>query len=275
MTGINYPNDADVSISYNNLDKPTSMTDALGTTTFGYDNAARLTSVDGPWQNDTVSYAYDAEGRRSALGVQKPDGTVDQTGYVYDALGRLDQITSSAGTFNYNYQGDTSRITQLLMPNGTKTNYTYTALGELDVLQNVGVGNANISRYDYNYDARGVRTALQEKIEADPVKTLQFSYDPSNQLVGEAVTGGKAGEAYTANYEYDSAGNRTRYEKTDANGSVLTRSSNNKLNQTTATRTTAYDVGDTSGLSYDEAGNLAQVSSSSGVSEYVSSPISL
>lgn len=35
------------------------------------------------------------------------------TSYVYDALGRLDQITSSAGTFDYNYQGATSRIWQL------------------------------------------------------------------------------------------------------------------------------------------------------------------
>ena len=268
LTGINYPNDADVSIAYNNLDKPLTMTDALGTTQFGYDNAARLTSVNGPWNNDTVSYAYDAEGRRSALGVQKPDGSVDQTGYVYDALGRLDMITSSAGTFNYNYQGDTSRITQLLNPNGTRTNYSYTALGELDVLHNIGVGNANISRYDYNTDARGVRTALQEQIEQDPVKTLQFSYDPSNQLSGEQVTGGKAGEAYTALYEYDSAGNRTRYEKTDAQGSTLTRSSNNKLNQTTATRTTAYGVGSTSGLTYDETGNIAQVNSTSGSSDY-------
>ena len=268
LTGINYPNDADVSITYNNLDKPLTMTDALGVTTFGYDNAARLTSVDGPWQNDTVSYAYDSEGRRSALGVQKPDGSLDQTGYVYDALGRLDQITSSAGTFDYNYAGQTSRITQLLMPNGTRTDYSYTALGELDVLHNVGVAGANISRYDYNYDARGVRTVLQEQIEQDPVKTLQFSYDPSNQLAGEAVTGGNAGEAYTANYEYDAAGNRTRYEKTDAQGSTLMRSSNNKLNQTTATRTTAAGVGSTSGLSYDEAGNLAQVNSDAGSSDY-------
>ena len=265
LTGINYPNDADVSISYNNLDKPTSMTDALGVTTFGYDNAARLTSVNGPWQNDTVSYAYDAEGRRSALGVQKPDGSVDQTGYVYDALGRLDKITSSAGTFNYNYTGNTSRIRQLLLPNGTKTDYSYTALGELRVVNNrQASSNANISSYNYGYDTRGVRTQLQERIEADPVKTLRFSYDASNQLAGEAVTGGKAGAAYTANYEYDSAGNRTRYEKTDTNGSVLTRSSNNTLNQTTATRTTANGVGSTSGLSYDEAGNLAQVSSGSG-----------
>ena len=268
LTGIDYPNDTDVTLTYNNQDKPMSMTDALGTTQFGYDNAARLTSVDGPWNNDTVSYAYDAEGRRSALGVQKPDGSVDQTGYVYDALGRLDQITSSAGTFNYNYQGNTNRITQLLMPNGTRANYSYTAIGELDVLHNVGVAGANISRYDYNTDVRGVRVALQEQIEQDPVKTLLFSYDPSNQLAGEQVTGGKAGEAYTANYEYDSAGNRTRYEKTDAQGSTLTRSSNNKLNQTTATRTTAYGVGSTSGLSYDEAGNIAQVNSTSGSSDY-------
>ena len=166
LSKIDYPNDADVTLTYNSLDKPLSMTDALGTTTFGYDAAARLTSVDGPWNNDTVNYAYDSEGRRSALGVQKPDGTLDTTGYVYDALGRLDQITSSAGTFDYNYAGNTSRVTQLLMPNGAKTNYTYTALGELDVLHNVAANGSNISRYDYNYDARGVRAALQEQIEA-------------------------------------------------------------------------------------------------------------
>ncbi len=40
------------------------------------------------------------------------NGANDVTSYVYDALGRLDQITSSAGTFDYNYQGATSRIWQ-------------------------------------------------------------------------------------------------------------------------------------------------------------------
>ena len=269
LTAIDYPNDADVSLSYNSLDKPISMTDALGTTRFGYDAAARLTSVDGPWQNDTVNYAYDAEGRRSALGVQKPDGTLDVTGYVYDALGRLDQITSSAGTFDYNYAGNTSRVTQLLMPNGARTNYSYTALGELDVLQNVAANGSNILRYDYNYDARGVRASLQEQIEADPVKTLQFSYDVTNQLEGEAVTGGKAGEAYTSTYAYDAAGNRSKYTKTSATQNVVEKSSGNKLNQTTAVNTSVNGVASTSGLSYDEAGNLARVSSTSGSSDHV------
>ena len=54
---INHPYNADVAITYNNLDKPLTMTDALGTMQFGYYNAARLTSVKGPWNNDTVSYA--------------------------------------------------------------------------------------------------------------------------------------------------------------------------------------------------------------------------
>ena len=246
-----------------------SMTDALGTTTFGYDAAARLTSVDGPWNNDTVNYAYDSEGRRSALGVQKPDGSLDTTGYVYDALGRLDQITSSAGTFDYNYAGNTSRVTQLLMPNGARTNYSYTALGELDVLHNVAANGSNISRYDYNYDARGVRAALQEQIEQDPVKTLQFSYDVTNQLAGEQVTGGKAGEAYTSTYAYDAAGNRSKYTKTSATTNTVERTSNNKLNQTTAVNTSVNGAASTSGFSYDEAGNLTRTSSTAGSSDYV------
>ena len=56
---------------------------------------------------------------------------------------------SSAGTFDYNYAGQTSRVTQLPMPNGAKTNYSYTTLGDLDVLQNVAANDSNISRYDY------------------------------------------------------------------------------------------------------------------------------
>ena len=144
----------------------------------------------------------------------------------------------------------------------------HTALGELDVLQNVAANGSNISRYDYNYDARGVRASLQEQIEADPVKTLQFSYDVTNQLEGEQVTGGKAGEAYTSTYEYDAAGNRSKYTKTSATNNVVEKSSGNKLNQTTAVNTSLNGVASTSGLSYDAAGNLARVSSASGSSDY-------
>ncbi len=266
LTGIDYPTQTDIALSYNALDKPLSMTDALGTTAFAYDNAGRLTSVDGPWQNDTLSYAYDAEGRRQSLNVQKPNGTNDSTGYGYDGLSRLASVTSSAGTFGYSYQGNTGRVTQLLMPNGTKTLYGYTALGELASLHNQKSDGTNISRYAYSYDARGVRTALQEQIEADPVKTLLFSYDVTGQLTGEQVTGGNAGEAYTSSYQYDSAGNRTRLEKTNSAGATVARYSNNALNQTTAVKT--QSGASTSGLSYDDAGNLAQVTSAGGNTSY-------
>ena len=96
------------------------------------------------------------------------------------------------------------------------------------------------------------------------MKTLQFSYDVTNQLEGETVTGGKAGEAYTSTYQYDASGNRTKYTKTSATENVVEKSSGNKLNQTTAVNTSVNGTASTSGLLYDEAGNLAQVNSAPG-----------
>ncbi|MCL4371690.1 MAG: hypothetical protein M1380_12445, partial [Chloroflexi bacterium] len=60
------------------------------TTSYGYDNLSRLTSVgysDGTTPN--VSYGYDADGNRTAMA----DGT-GSTSYVYDEAGRLTSVTS-------------------------------------------------------------------------------------------------------------------------------------------------------------------------------------
>jgi hypothetical protein len=35
-----------------------SMSDGIGTTTFGYTAAGQLSSESGPWDSDTVSYTY-------------------------------------------------------------------------------------------------------------------------------------------------------------------------------------------------------------------------
>jgi YD repeat-containing protein len=76
------------------------MTDPiLGTTTYTYDGARRLTSTAN--SNGTTSYAYDRAGNLSSVGYPQNGGSVS---YGYDALSRVVSVTdrsirsSSSGT---------------------------------------------------------------------------------------------------------------------------------------------------------------------------------
>ena len=46
-----------IRLAYDKLNRLTNMVDAVGTTVYGYASQL-LTSEDGPWDSDTVSYTY-------------------------------------------------------------------------------------------------------------------------------------------------------------------------------------------------------------------------
>jgi YD repeat-containing protein len=72
LTGIDYPGtEPDVTFSYDLTGQRISMTDGLGTTTWTYDNLNRPTSVNDAL-GKTISYDYDAVGNRTQL--TYPDG---------------------------------------------------------------------------------------------------------------------------------------------------------------------------------------------------------
>ena len=94
LTGINYANTvnptAGVTYRYGTAyPRLLSMKDGIGTTTFTYvpigtPGALKLQSVAGPFGvNDTVNYAYDADGRVIGRTTDQPDA------FAYDALGRV------------------------------------------------------------------------------------------------------------------------------------------------------------------------------------------
>jgi RHS repeat-associated protein len=261
LTVINYPNMADVSIAYNALDKPASMTDGLGTSSFGYDAMGRLTSVDGPWSNDTVTYSYDELGRRSTLNV--PDGAgSDGASYAYDALSRLQSVTSMAGTFGYTYAGNTGMVQQLSLPNGAKTQYSYDGLHQLTQIANTTAANANISNYTYGYDHREVRTYVEQVVGAEPMQRINFGYDTTDQLVSE-VSAETPTPDLSQSYSYDAMGNRTGSTQGTGTNAVAASYQSNKLNQYT-TINAAWNNGtetSTATLTYDASGNMTQMAS--------------
>src|SRR6266487_508290 len=73
-----------VGFAYDSLNRRTQMTGGVGTTTFGYDLASRLSTVDGPWASDTITLSYDALGRATGHSVNNTGTST----FVYDEYGR-------------------------------------------------------------------------------------------------------------------------------------------------------------------------------------------
>ena len=75
-------------MSYDPLNRLTTMVDGVGTTLYGYDGVGQVLSEDGPWPNDTVNYTY-ANRLRVSLSVQAPNGAPWSQSYGYDTARRL------------------------------------------------------------------------------------------------------------------------------------------------------------------------------------------
>jgi YD repeat-containing protein len=70
-------------LSYDALNRVTSMVDAVGTTVYAYDAVGQVLSEDGPWTDDTVSYTY-TNRLRIGMSLLSPDGTAWGQSYAYD-----------------------------------------------------------------------------------------------------------------------------------------------------------------------------------------------
>ena len=270
LTGIDYPNMADVSMSYNALDAVTQIVDGVGTHTFSYSSSGRVLGLDGPFTNDAQNYNYDAQGRLQNQGVERgTSGGVHTQSYTYDAMERLNSITSSGvggvGTFNYSYLGTSDLLANLQLPNGTTIVNSYDGLHRLTQVVNKKTNNATLNKFAYSYDNSQVRTGMQMQYGTDPLRQVGYTYDAVDQLVGEVATGGVAGSNYSNAFSYDAMGNRLKRDTTQGTNTSITRSGVNALNQLTSVSTSLNGgTAQTSGLSYDATGNLAKATTAGG-----------
>ena len=77
LTGIDYPTDADVVTVYDDLGRRASVTDAIGTWEWTYDeNSSRVLTETDP-DGNVLTYAYDACGARTDMNLEV-DSTVVQ-----------------------------------------------------------------------------------------------------------------------------------------------------------------------------------------------------
>jgi len=121
-----------------------------GKTTFGYDRANRLISIDYSDSTPDVAFAYDPVGNR----LQMSDGSGTET-RSYDGLDRLLSVTRGSTTFSYAYDA-VGNVTRRTYPGGTVTDYDYDGLDRLSIARS----NGQATGYGYDVASNLVQTTL-------------------------------------------------------------------------------------------------------------------
>ncbi len=166
-------------LTYNNLDKPVSVTlrnlagEVLYTITAEYDAKGNLTRVvDCSGRERLV--AYDASGR--PLSRTDFDGSLELYEYSAAGIRNPSKITDGEGTtfeFTYNARG---LPTEIRDATGNTFSYRYDAKGQL-IEQTDNAGNSVV----YHYDANGNATRV---IDRDG-RITQLEYDSKNRVIRE------------------------------------------------------------------------------------------
>jgi len=193
-----------VTYAYDKDNRLTTMVDSAGTTSYGYANGL-LASENGPWAEDTVSYAYN-NGQRQSLALVQPNAAAWVESYGYDGGRRLTGVISAAGTFGYTYAGAGSLATNLALPGGWAITNQYDAVGRLTgtYLRN-GSGSV-LNKHEYTYNSGSQRTR-QTRWAGDYV---DYTYDAAGQLktaLGKESGGVTNRMAERFGYVYDAGGN--------------------------------------------------------------------
>ena len=209
ITRKNYPDLTYVQYTYDesfstySTGRPTTLTDASGTTKFYYDvlgNAVKTIKT-----IDSVDYitetTYDAIGRTATL--TYPDGTVIK--YEYNTGGSLYKVTNSSGSYAYAEYSSYNALGQYGLAtfgNGVTTTYQYrTDNNRLNSITTNSPSAGSLINLTYNYDSVGNITGITDSI--DSTKTRTFVYDELDRLT-EANSTSYGGSLI---YQYDKVGN--------------------------------------------------------------------
>jgi RHS repeat-associated protein len=239
-----------VSFGYDAAGNRTSMTDGLGSMSYGYDQLSRLTSESRIFSNFgtyALTYAYNLAGEVTSI--TNPWGA--QVGYNYDKIGRTSSVSGSgyAGVSSY----VTSRayrafgLKQMSYANGRTLSVGYD-----NRMRPTSWSIPSVLRLQYSYTWEQSGRVEFVRNQDDETLDRWFAYDSVGRLI-VSRSGNEArlaiGESvpllyngpYSHGYQYDQFGNMTYREGWGGDNPSYTVSyTNNKR----------------AGLTYDAAGNV-------------------
>lgn len=230
---------------------------ALGTTTYAYDAADRLTSTSYSDGTAGSAYEYDAVGNRTKLTEIPAAGCplfgcpAPQT-YLYDKNNQLTKVTRSGTSFVYTYDA-AGNVSSRQQPGGTKVTYGYDAAGRM---ASATIGTATT---DYDWDAEGHLTSTTQPNGVTETRT----WDRTGRL--SSVTSAKGATVLSSTaYQRDPNGNPTQITD-DGQAATLTYDPRNQV-------TSACYAGSCANpeyrYTYDAAGNMLSQTTPAGVTTY-------
>ena len=204
------------SYTYDPLGRLSAQTDPKGhATTYGYDTRSNLTTVTEPAGNCTTStpwgcttYAYDAAGQLTSIDYSHPD-TPDVTAYTYDAVGRRQAATLSTGEASTWHWDALGQLVSHTDGAGATVDYGWDPVGNLASIRYPGQSTP----VTYGYDGAGRMTGVTDWLG----HTTAFGYDPNSNLLTTTFPG-STGNVDTSTY--DRAGRIDRISWTRAGATL-------------------------------------------------------
>ncbi len=207
LTDIHYPNDPDVSYTYdvaatNGMGRLSSESKTDNSIDYSYDAFGRLTAethVIGD-SSYTTRYAYNKND--GLLSVKNPSG-VKYT-YEWDTLGRVDSVTAQFGAGEIELIADSilyepfGGISTIRYANGIVTNYSYDDDGRLD---GISTGADSILSREHEYDDMWNVSEIADLIT--PANDVSYEYTRQNRLRKRTIG------TSSLEFAYQSNGNRS------------------------------------------------------------------
>lgn len=177
-----------ISYGYDVRDNLRTMNDSLGTTSYDYDGANRLTSVTDP-HGFVIGYSYDEAGNLTTLTYPGNKTLL----YTYDALNRLETVTidwlGKTATYHYDTAG---RLSEFDHFNGTWTSYGHDNADRLTNLQNRKSDASAIATYGFILDDNGNRQEISLEEPLLPVlsgMSVAYTYnEKKNRLLSDGLS---------------------------------------------------------------------------------------
>jgi RHS repeat-associated protein len=194
-----------------------SMTDGTGTTNYSYtaigtNGALKLSSIAGPYTNDTVGLTYDALGRLSGRTVAGGNET-----FGYDAISRMNSHVTPLGTFTYGYQGESDLTASRSVTNGSitvSTSWVYDT--DANDWRLININNSGVTRsFTLSYLISGTSQNPYDILKITDTaaaghpwatRAHAYTYDKSDRLL--------TGTNGTSPYAYDAVDNATTFATT-------------------------------------------------------------
>jgi RHS repeat-associated protein len=207
LVRIAYDDGLVIAFAYDENHNRTAMTDTLGVSRWAYDPLNRVVEATDSLGR-RLRYAYDPAGNRVALTL--PEGGVLR--YDYDASNRLREVTDPERRRTRFERDGVGNLVRQVNPNGTVTEASYDRANRLRSLTTRRMDGTVIAAFAYEVNEVGLRTVMTATYgwRNPPVVTERYTYDPLRRLTGVTDS-----EGFRAVYEYDAAGNRTRWWAND------------------------------------------------------------